>query len=153
MFFTAGWPTPRPMIADSRGIYLFDTQGRRYIDASGGPVLVNIGHGVPEVVQAMTGQAQSAAYIHSTMFTSQALEDYSEALAEVTPLENPRFFYLCSGSEAVGNCPEICPAGADRPGRGESLSGYLSLAQLPRDNPGGAGRQRSTGPPPVCTCP
>jgi adenosylmethionine-8-amino-7-oxononanoate aminotransferase len=35
------------------------------------------------------------------MFTSRAVEDYSAALAEVTPLENPRFFYLCSGSEAV----------------------------------------------------
>ena len=46
-------------------------------------------------------QATAAAYLHATMFTSQVLEDYSDALAEVTPLENPRFFYLDSGSEAV----------------------------------------------------
>ncbi len=90
-----------PVIAYGKGIYLYDTAGKRYIDASGGPVLVNIGHGVSEVVEAMAQQAQTAAYVHATMFTSQALEDYSTVLAEVTPLENPRFFYLSSGSEAV----------------------------------------------------
>lgn len=91
----------RRMLAHSEGIYLIDTEGRRYIDASGGPVLVNIGYGVTEVIQAMTQQATTTPYLHATMFTSQALEDYSTALAEVTPLENPRFFYLNSGSEAV----------------------------------------------------
>ena len=89
------------MLAHSEGIYLIDTEGKRYIDASGGPVLVNIGYGVTEVIAAMTHQATSGPYLHATMFTSQALEDYSAALAEVTPLENPRFFYLDSGSEAV----------------------------------------------------
>jgi adenosylmethionine-8-amino-7-oxononanoate aminotransferase len=91
----------RPMLAYSEGIYLIDTEGRRYIDASGGPVLVNIGYGVTEVIEAMTHQAKTGPYLHATMFTSQVLEDYSTALAEVTPLENPRFFYLDSGSEAV----------------------------------------------------
>lgn len=92
---------PRPMISHGEGIYLFDTDGKRYIDASGGPVLVNVGHGVAEIVEAMAEQAQAAAYVHATMFTNRAVEDYSDALAEVTPLENPRFFYLGSGSEAV----------------------------------------------------
>ncbi len=91
----------RPMLSHSEGIYLFDVDGKRYIDASGGPVLVNIGYGVKEVIQAMTEQATTAPYLHATMFTTQAVEDYSAALAEVTPLENPRFFYLDSGSEAV----------------------------------------------------
>ncbi len=91
----------RPKISHSESVYLFDTDGKRYIDASGGPVLVNIGYNVPEVIQAMTDQAHAAAYIHATMFTSQPLEEYSAGLAEVTPLENPRFFFLCSGSEAV----------------------------------------------------
>ncbi|MBN1994194.1 MAG: aspartate aminotransferase family protein [Anaerolineae bacterium] len=92
---------PRPMIAHGEGIYLFDVEGKRYLDASGGPILVNVGHAVPEIVRALAEQAQAVAYVHATMFTSQALEDYSAALAKVTPLENPRFFYLGSGSEAV----------------------------------------------------
>jgi adenosylmethionine-8-amino-7-oxononanoate aminotransferase len=92
---------PRPMIVRGEGVYLFDADGQRYIDASGGPVLVNIGHGVDEVIEAMAEQARQVAYIHGTMFTSQAVEDYSQALAEVTPLPDPCFFYLCSGSEAT----------------------------------------------------
>jgi adenosylmethionine-8-amino-7-oxononanoate aminotransferase len=91
----------RPMLSHGEGIYLIDVAGKRYLDASGGPVLVNIGYGVREVIEAMTAQAATAPYLHATMFTTQALEDYSAALAEVTPLENPRFFYLDSGSEAV----------------------------------------------------
>lgn len=90
-----------PMITRGEGVYLFDTFGRRYLDASGGPVLVNIGHGVDEVVDAIAEQARQVAYVHASMFTTQALEDYSSALAEVTPLPDPRFFYLCSGSEAT----------------------------------------------------
>jgi adenosylmethionine-8-amino-7-oxononanoate aminotransferase len=92
---------PRPVVARGEGVYLYDTDGRRYLDGSGGPVLVNIGHGVDEVVEALADQARQAAYVHATLFTSQAIEDYSDALAEVTPLPSPRFFYLCSGSEAV----------------------------------------------------
>jgi adenosylmethionine-8-amino-7-oxononanoate aminotransferase len=91
----------RPMLSHSEGIYLYDVSGKRYIDASGGPVLVNIGYGVKEVIEAMTDQATTAPYLHATMFTSQPLEAYSEALAEVVPMTNPRFFYLDSGSEAV----------------------------------------------------
>jgi adenosylmethionine-8-amino-7-oxononanoate aminotransferase len=91
----------RPMVTHGEGVYLFDTDGQRYIDASGGPVLVNIGHGVAEVIEAVADQARQVAYIHATMFTSQVIEDYSEALAKVTPLPDPRFFYLCTGSEAT----------------------------------------------------
>jgi len=91
----------RPMISHSEGVYLYDTQGKRYLDASGGPVLMNIGHGLAEVAEAMADQAKIAPYVHATMFTSQPLEDYSTALAELVPLDKPRFFYLSSGSEAV----------------------------------------------------
>lgn len=92
---------PRPMIERGEGVHLYDTKGRCYLDASGGPLVVNIGHGVREVVEAMSEQAARVAYAHAAMFTSRPLEDYAEALAEVVPLPNPRFFFLSSGSEAV----------------------------------------------------
>lgn len=92
---------PHPMIERGEGVYLYDTEGRRYLDASGGAIVANIGHGVREVVEAMADQAASVAYIHPTMFTSQPLEAYAQALAEVVPLPDARFYFLCSGSEAV----------------------------------------------------
>lgn len=91
----------RPMVAHGQGIYLYDKSGKRYIDGSGGPLVVNVGHGRAEIVSAMARQAQAAAYVHATMFTSEPLERYAEALADVTPLADPRFYFLSSGSEVV----------------------------------------------------
>ncbi len=91
----------RPKIDYGEGIYLFDESGKRYIDGSGGPLVVNVGHGRSEVVSAMTEQAQAAAYVHAIMFTNGPTEQLSEELAAIVPIPNPRFFYLSSGSEVV----------------------------------------------------
>ncbi|CUS02496.2 Aminotransferase [Candidatus Promineifilum breve] len=92
---------PRPMISHGEGIYLYDESGKRYIDGSGGPLVVNVGHGRAEIVEAMTRQAQAAAYVHAIMFTSEPLEQYAAELAAVVPLAQPRFYFLSSGSEVV----------------------------------------------------
>ena len=92
---------PHPLAVRGEGVYLWDAEGRRYIDGSGGAAVVNIGHGVEEVVQAMTEQAADVAYVHGTMFTTAALETHSEQLAVLVPMPDPRFFYMTSGSEAV----------------------------------------------------
>ena len=92
---------PRPMIARGEGIYLYDESGKRYIDGSGGPLVVNVGHGRSEIVEAMTAQAAAAAYVHAIMFTSEPLEQYAAELAAVVPLPGPRFYFLSSGSEVV----------------------------------------------------
>lgn len=90
-----------PVIDRGEGVYLYDTNGRRYLDASGGPLVSNIGHGVASVAQAMAAQATQVAYVHGGMFTTAALETYSDRLAEKTPLADPRFFYLSGGAEVV----------------------------------------------------
>jgi adenosylmethionine-8-amino-7-oxononanoate aminotransferase len=91
----------RPKISHGQGIYLYDESGKCYLDGSGGPIVVNVGHGRQEIVQAMTTQAEKAAYVHAITFTSEPLEQYAAALAPLVPLTNPRFFFLSSGSEAV----------------------------------------------------
>lgn len=91
----------RPAVAYGEGIYLYDSDGNRYLDGSGGPLVTNIGHGRAEVVEAMAEQAQRVAYAHAIMFTTEVVETLSAELAAVVPLPNPRFFYLSSGSEVV----------------------------------------------------
>lgn len=91
----------RPMIAYGEGIYLFDQDGRRYIDGSGGPLVVNVGHGREEIVTAMADQARQAGYVHATMFTSEVVEEYAAELARIVSLPAPRFYFLSSGSEVV----------------------------------------------------
>lgn len=89
------------MIERGQGIYLYDVNGKEYIDGSGGPLVVNVGHGRKDIVAAMQEQLQAVAYVHAIMFTNKPLETYAAALAEIVPLQYPRFFFLSSGSEVV----------------------------------------------------
>lgn len=91
----------RPMISHGHGVYLYDKSGKQYLDGSGGPLVVNVGHGRSEVIQAMSEQAQAAAYVHAIMFTSDPLERYAREFAAVLPLPDPRLFFLSSGSEVI----------------------------------------------------
>jgi adenosylmethionine-8-amino-7-oxononanoate aminotransferase len=90
-----------PVAVRGQGIYLWSADGRRYVDASGGPLVVNLGHGVREVVEAMAEQASAVAYVHATHFTTDVLETYSHSLSDLVSLPDPRFYHLSSGSEAV----------------------------------------------------
>lgn len=92
---------PRPKISHGHGIYLYDQDGKRYIDGSGGALVVNVGHGRSEIVDAISLQLRQAAYVHATMFTSDPLEKYAGELAKIVPIEDARFYFLSSGSEVV----------------------------------------------------
>ena len=62
-----------PVAASGHGAEIYDTSGRRYLDGSGGAVVVGIGHGVGEVADAIAEQARAIAYAHGTAFRSAAL--------------------------------------------------------------------------------
>ncbi len=90
-----------PMIERSEGVYLYDQDGKRYIDATGGPMLINIGHGVGEIADAISEQAKKIEYIHGTQFTTQSIEDYTREFAEVLPGDIEKVYLLAGGSEAM----------------------------------------------------
>jgi adenosylmethionine-8-amino-7-oxononanoate aminotransferase len=82
------------------GALLWDRDGRRYIDGSAGAVVVNIGHGRTEVAEAMARQAEKAAYVHGTQFTSDVIEEYARRLAPHAPADCNRLYLVSGGSEA-----------------------------------------------------
>jgi adenosylmethionine-8-amino-7-oxononanoate aminotransferase len=90
-----------PVAKRSAGVWIETVDGRRYLDACGGAVVVNVGHGRPEIAQAVGEQLQALSYVHPTMFTSTALEDLAAALKTHTPAGLDRFYFMSSGSEAV----------------------------------------------------
>jgi adenosylmethionine-8-amino-7-oxononanoate aminotransferase len=90
-----------PVASHGQGIYLYDTDGKRYIDGSGGALVANVGHNRPEVIEAMERQLRSVAYVHATMFTSEVIERYAAALAQVTSIPDAHFYLLSSGTEVV----------------------------------------------------
>ncbi|HSB07191.1 MAG TPA: aminotransferase class III-fold pyridoxal phosphate-dependent enzyme [Thermodesulfobacteriota bacterium] len=90
-----------PMVTHGDGIYLYDQNGKQYIDGSGGAIVVNVGHGQREILQKMTEQMGQIAYVHGTQFTTMAVEEYAEALGEILPSGLGKIYFLSGGSEAV----------------------------------------------------
>jgi taurine--2-oxoglutarate transaminase len=84
------------------GIYLYDYDGKRYIDFSSGLMNVNIGHGNHRVTQAVAGQMQQVSYVTPSCVT-KVRGDLGKKLAEICPGDlNKAFFTLC-GATSIEN--------------------------------------------------
>lgn len=90
-----------PVITRAEGVYLYDDRGKRYLDACGGAMVASIGHGVPEIADAIAEQAKKVAYVNGTAFTTQPVEQLADALAARAPVSVDKAYFLSSGSEAV----------------------------------------------------
>jgi len=55
-----------PVITHGKGIYLFDKQGKKYIDATGGALVANLGHGLTEIAKEVGKLAQKVSYLHGS---------------------------------------------------------------------------------------
>jgi adenosylmethionine-8-amino-7-oxononanoate aminotransferase len=88
-----------PHIARGEGVWLIDTDGRRYLDGCSGAVVASIGHGHPEVVAAIREQAGRITYTHRGFFTDRALEEVARELTDWTGYAGA--WFVNSGSEAV----------------------------------------------------
>jgi len=99
-----------PAVSRALGAVVWDTEGRRYLDGSGGAVVVNVGHGREEVAAAMARQAAEAAYVHGSHFTSEVLEEYARRLAVHAPGDCRRLYLLSGGSEATETAVKLARA-------------------------------------------
>ncbi|WP_250282032.1 MULTISPECIES: aminotransferase class III-fold pyridoxal phosphate-dependent enzyme [unclassified Frankia] len=90
----------RPQIASGRGIYLYDEEGRRYLDGCSGAVVANIGHGVTEVNAAIAAQAEQIAFVYRTQFDNAPAVRLQRRLASLTPGDLDAVTLVNSGSEA-----------------------------------------------------
>lgn len=79
--------------------YLFDEEGRRYLDGFGGIATVCCGHCHPDVVKAIVDQSNKLQ--HSTiLYLNHAISDFAEALASKMPGDLKVVFFTNSGTEA-----------------------------------------------------
>ena len=90
-----------PRIARGEGSYLYDSDGRRYLDGSGGPAAFSIGHGNREVNAAIAAQLDKVACGYRYLFTSEPLEELTALLLRLCGVEFGQIVYSGSGSEAV----------------------------------------------------
>lgn len=89
------------MAVSASGSTIVAADGRTWLDAAGGAIVVNVGHGRESVARVMAEQAGRLAYAHGSVFTTQPLEDWAAALGPHLPMEDAAVYPVSGGSEAV----------------------------------------------------
>src|SRR5437868_11354434 len=88
------------------GVYLYDYDGKKYIDFSSGLMNVNIGHGDQRVTEAVVKQMQEVAYVTPSCVT-KARGELGKKLAQICPGDlNKAFFTLC-GATSIENAIKL----------------------------------------------
>lgn len=91
-----------PTAARAEGVWIWDSDGNRYLDGSAGACVVTIGHGVPEVRGAALAQMERISFAHGSQFTTDVCEELARRIAALSSdPELDRVYFVSGGSEAV----------------------------------------------------
>lgn len=90
-----------PTIARAEGIYAWDTDGKRHIDACSGAIVAQLGHAHPAIREAMVAQLDKVAFAYRTQFENQPALDLADKLIDLVGGRHDRVFFSGGGSESV----------------------------------------------------
>src|SRR5699024_4883426 len=90
-----------PVVSRGKGVYLWDTEGHRYLDAASGSVAATLGHAHPRPIEALSSQSQKVTHVYRGTFTSESAELLGQMLIARTRDKNGKVQFANSGSEAV----------------------------------------------------
>ena len=90
-----------PVIVRGEGAYVYDSNGRRYLDGLAGLFVSMVGHGRTEIAEAAARQAKELAYFPLWSYAHPRAIELAERLANLAPGDLNRVFFTTGGSEAV----------------------------------------------------
>jgi len=92
-----------PEAVAGEGVYVLDRQGRKYLDACGGAAVACLGYSNERVQRAIREQTRQLSYVHSSFFTTEAMEELADDLIAHAPgLDHfSNIYFVSGGSEAV----------------------------------------------------
>ena len=90
---------PRQIVRGSMQ-YLFDSEGRKYLDCFAGVSVINCGHCNPEITEKVTKQAKTLQHV-CNIYLTENFVNLAEKLAEVTPGDLQKSFFCSTGTEAT----------------------------------------------------
>jgi adenosylmethionine-8-amino-7-oxononanoate aminotransferase len=93
--------SPRPVLDRAEGIYMWDVNGKRYIDGSSGAMVSNLGHSDPAVLEAMRAQMDKSTFGYRLHFQTDSSEELARMTADLAPEGMNKVFFVSGGSEAV----------------------------------------------------
>ena len=91
----------RPMLDRAEGVYLWDVNGKRYLDGSSGAMVSNVGHSDPRIIAAMREQMDKSTFGYRLHFETEPGERLAEKVASLSPEGMEKVFFVSGGSEAV----------------------------------------------------
>jgi len=89
-----------PVAMRGDGVYLYDADGKQYLDGSGGAAVSCLGHGNIEVIDAIRQQVGELAFAHTAFFTNKPQEELASRLAGRFAENGARIYFAAGGSEA-----------------------------------------------------
>lgn len=96
-----------PIAVRGDGCWIWDEDGRKYLDACAGANVTSIGHGRIQIAEAMARQAAEIAYVPPLHFLNRATIELSKRLVDMAPDGYSRVMLLSGGSEAMENAFKI----------------------------------------------
>ncbi len=90
----------------AKGVYLYDREGKKYIDFSSQLMNVNIGHGDQRITEAVAKQMQELSFVYPGMAT-EARAELGKLIAQITPGNLTKTFFTLGGSEAIENAIKL----------------------------------------------
>ena len=95
-------------IVGGEGAEIWDSEGNRYIDGMASLWYMNVGHGHPKMVEAITAQARALASYHTfAPFSNPPADQLADTILDLSPFASGRVFLASSGSEAVDTAMKI----------------------------------------------
>ena len=114
------------VIARGEGAYVWDDEGRRYLDGTASLWNVNVGHGREEIVDAAAAQMRTlASYSAFGAFANAPALRLAERLGELAPVDDARIFFGSGGGDAIDSAGKLARryfAAVDQPERVHLIS-------------------------------
>ncbi len=92
---------PVPTIVRGEGAYIYDAEGRRYLDGLAGLFVVQAGHGRVELAEAAAKQARELAFFPIWSYAHPKAVELAERLANYAPGDLNKVFFTTGGGEAI----------------------------------------------------
>lgn len=108
----------RPVLSEARGVYMWDVDGKRYLDGSSGAMVSNIGHSNPRVLEAMRRQMEKSTFGYRLHFETESSEQLAAKVASLSPAGMEKVFFVSGGSEAVESAIKLARQYAVTVGQG-----------------------------------
>jgi adenosylmethionine-8-amino-7-oxononanoate aminotransferase len=118
-----------PLIVRGEGCYVWDSDGKRYLDGLSGLFTVQVGHGRAELADAARDQAATLAYFPVWGFANEPAVTLADRLAAMAPGDLNRVFFTPSGGDAVETAIKLARQYwklLGEPGRTKVISRYLA---------------------------